>query len=272
MKILNILNKLNLESTDTKRFNKAASRRDLFKLFGETGKTIAAAAVPVALVSLASKKANAYVALQGPLEDVLNFALTLEYLEAEFYTLGLNASGLIPNGDATQIFQQISKHENAHVTFLQDTISSLGTTPVSKPTFDFTAGGTFDAFGDYATFLALSQAFEDTGVRAYKGGAASLMSNDAVLTAALQIHSVEARHASEVRRLRGLKGWITQDQRGTGMPAQTQAVYDGEQNTTHGGVNATTVTSIGSDGLTEAFDEPLDMQSVLNIANLFIVP
>jgi rubrerythrin len=53
--------------------------------------------------------------------------------------------------------------------------------------------------------LALAQAFEDTGVRAYKGQAANLMSKPDLLTAALQIHSVEARHASEVRRLRGQK-------------------------------------------------------------------
>ena len=76
--------------------------------------------------------------------------------------------------------------------------------------------------------LALAQAFEDTGVRAYKGQAGALMGNDNLLTAALQIHSVEARHASEIRRLRGLQGWITLDQRGPNMPSATQAVYDGE--------------------------------------------
>jgi hypothetical protein len=75
----------------------------------------------------------------------------------------------------------------------------------SKPTFDFTVGGAFDPFNNYTQFLALSQAFEDTGVRAYKGQATNLISTPDLLTAALQIHSVEARHASEVRRLRGLK-------------------------------------------------------------------
>jgi rubrerythrin len=63
----------------------------------------------------------------------------------------------------------------------------------------------FFSFTDYQQFLALAQAFEDTGVRAYKGQAANLMSKPDLLTAALQIHSVEARHASEVRRLRGQK-------------------------------------------------------------------
>ena len=83
----------------------------------------------------------------------------------------------------------------------------------------------------------MAQAFEDTGVRAYKGQAANLITTPDLLTAALQIHSVEARHASEVRRLRGLKGWISNDERGAGMPAATQAVYAGEGVTMQAGFN-----------------------------------
>lgn len=85
----------------------------------------------------------------------------------------------------------------------------LGASAVAKPTFDVTAGGTLDPFNDYPTFLVLSQGVEDTGVRAYKGQAAALMSDNALLTTALRTHSVEALHVSEVRRLRGQKGWIT---------------------------------------------------------------
>ena len=90
------------------------------------------------------------------------------------------------------------------------------------------------------------------------------------MSAALQIHSVEARHASEVRRLRGLKRWITQSERGAGMPEATQAVYNGENNLIQGGVDASSVTSIGVDGVTEAYDEPLTMAEVLAIGGLFI--
>lgn len=111
--------------------------------------------------------------------EVLNFARTLEYLENEFYKEGLVAAGLIP-ADRKVIFNQVSKHEASHVAFLKSAISSMGATPVSKPTFDFTAGGTYaDVFTNYQTFLALSQVFEDTGVRAYKGRAAELIGNDA---------------------------------------------------------------------------------------------
>ena len=181
---------------------------------------------------------------------------------------------------AEAIYAQISKHESAHVSFLQDT---LGEDSIESPTFDFTAGGTFDPFNEngigddmaYAQLLALAQAFEDTGVRAYKGQAGNLMglAEGAYLTAALQIHSVEARHASEIRRLRGLDGWITANERGAGIPAEAQAVYDGEENTTHGGVDVTTLGSgspFSMEASTQAYDEPMSGDTATAIASLFI--
>ncbi|MGI9113912.1 MAG: ferritin-like domain-containing protein, partial [Chthoniobacterales bacterium] len=62
-------------------------------------------------------------------------------------------------------------------------------------------------FSNYRTFLELAQTFEDTGVAAYKGQATNLITSSKLLTAALRIHSVEARHAAEIRRLRGEKPW-----------------------------------------------------------------
>ncbi len=168
---------------------------------------------------------------------------------------------------------QVSKHETAHVAVLQATITNLKGTFIPKPSFDFTAEGLFaDVFSNKDTFLAVAQTFEDTGVRAYKGQAGNLISNGAVLTAALQIHSVEARHASQIRRLRGQKGWITGSSRGD-LPPETQATYDGEGNTTHNGVDAAPFGggNGGADAVTEAFDEPLTMAAVLAIVDPFIV-
>jgi hypothetical protein len=194
---------------------------------------------------------------------VLNFALKLEYLENRFYLNGLAASGAIAAANRT-VFQQISKHESAHVAYLK---TALGSSAIAEPTFDFTANGAFpDVFTNPATFLILSQGFEDTGVRAYKGQAGALQSQPTILQAALQIHSVEARHASEVRRIRGQKGWITGA--ATDVPALA-ATYAGEDNTTQGGVPLSTITS-NTNAATEAFDEPLTMAQVLAIAGQFI--
>jgi len=205
--------------------------------------------------------------------DVLNFALTLEYLERSFYQQGLDAAGLIPNADQT-VFATISRHEDAHVDFL---LTALGGDAVAEPTFDFTGapgGLALDPFGDYPTFLALAQGFEDTGVRAYKGQAGALANDNALLTYALQIHSVEARHASKVRRMRGEKGWITQSQ--NTLPAPFAPIYGGaipESNTVQGGVDLAGLFAQfgGNDAVTEAFDEPLTMDEVLAIGGIFIV-
>lgn len=250
------------------------SRRDSFGQFSQLGKKLALAAVPFGLASLST---SAYAADISPTPSTpigaLQLALVLEYLEKEFYQMALD-SGVIPAsenaGRDLKVFQQISKHETSHVSFL---ISGLGGTAsanfVAKPTFDFTVGGAFSPFTNYQTFLALAQAFEDTGVRAYKGQAGNLISTPDLLTAALQIHSVEARHASEVRRLRGLKGWITRSERGAGMPAATQAVYDGEELTMQAGYN--TAALFGAAAGSESYDEPLTTAQAVAIANLFIV-
>lgn len=262
MNLLNIIDMLDLTKVDQDEYVKPAMRRDLFKKAKDFSLKAALASVPFAMAAMPSiVKAQPDV-----VNGVLNFALTLEYLEEEFYTMGIAKSGLISASDMN-IFAKIKQHETSHVSFLK---AALGAIAGPKPTFDFTVGGAFNTFGDYATFLKLAQAFEDTGVRAYKGQAGNLMSNDAVLTAALNIHSVEARHASVVRRLRGLKGWITLNQKGEGMPDATQAVYDGEELTTQAGLVLSTITTISGGALSEAFDEPLTRPQVEAIAGLFI--
>ena len=269
--------------TDENFMKSTGSRRDSFGQFGQLGKNLALASIPLGLATFTNK---AFASDIGPTPSTpigaLQLALTLEYLEDEFYRLGLE-SGVIPTGGRDEkVFMQIAQHEADHVEFL---IAGLGANAVAKPTFDFTVGGAFDPFNAtgignaaaYQQFLILAQAFEDTGVRAYKGQAANLISTPDLLTAALQIHSVEARHASEVRRLRGLKGWITGNQRGTGMPPATQAVYDGEENVMQAGFNTSTVSNgslgpaIPGTAGSESYDEPLTTQQSVNIANLFIV-
>jgi ferritin-like protein len=260
MSILKIFEDVYSEEVVGKNFSR---RETLTKGLGFGLKALLAA-IPLGLLETSSNKA--YANPPSTVIDILNFALTLEYLESTFYTTGLGTSGLIPSTDVT-IMMQISKHETDHVALLTTTITSLQGTPVPKPVFDFTAGGAFpNVFSNYQTFLALSNAFEDTGVRAYKGQAVGLMGSGAVLTAALDIHSVEARHASEVRRLRGLKGWISNAE-ANGLPA---AIYAGEDNTTQLTINVPTITTAPAVSVTEAFDEPLTMAQVLAIAGPFI--
>lgn len=287
MNLQNIVTEI--EKVDPEVYDRLDSRRNAMRRFAFAGKVLAAAAIPSAFGAMLKK---AYGQNNSGIVGVLNFALTLEYLEAEFYTRGVAASGLIPAGQAVAAFTVIRDHENAHVNFLRTAITSLGGAPVAKPTFDFSGGngtgtGPFaSAFSNYAVFLAVAQTFEDTGVRAYKGQAANLISNNDVLTAALQIHSVEARHAAHVRHLRRLNGslgagniqpWITGNQSNinTGNAAANAAIqksYNGEENTTQGGLNAASL-PVNNAAVTvpEAFDEPLTQAQILDIVDPFIV-
>ncbi len=237
------------------------SRRDALRQGGLLGAGLAALTLPAALAAVA-RPAHAQTVLPAKIVNALNIAYLLERLEAEFYRIGLATSGLVPAADRP-VFAQISKHEDAHVALLA---SALGSNTARIPAFDFTAGGQFDTFTNYATFTLLAQGFEDFGVRAYKGQAGNLASNDAILTTALRIHSVEARHASQIRRLRGLKGWIPFNQ--PGVPASLAAVYAGEGNTIQAGIDVSTYA--GAESATEAFDEPVtDVFAVYAVVKTF---
>ncbi|GAA5087489.1 hypothetical protein GCM10023210_10370 [Chryseobacterium ginsengisoli] len=272
MNILKLLDKL----SDDKFFTTETSRLETLTNISEFGKKAAVAAIPLGLGALmttpvkAETKETTYgggTFFKNALTDALQLALVLEYLENEYYATGLAAGSLIPNADRP-VFMQIAKHESAHVTFLKNTLTSLGVTPGAKPNFDFTAGGNFTPFTNYSQFLILAQAFEDTGVRAYKGQAGNVMSNKTVLQAALQIHSVEARHASQVRRMRANKGWIELADGGN-MPSATNPVYAGEGNITQAGFN--TSTAFGAAAGSAAYDEVLSGSDAQAIASLFIV-
>jgi hypothetical protein len=196
----------------------------------------------------------------------LNLALTAEYLETEFYANGLNTPGLIPN-ELRQVFVRILLNEVGHRETL---LTVLGFNSIPKPLLDFTARGAVpDVFSNFQSFLNLGRTFEDQGVRAIKGQAGNVMSDDFVLTTALRFHSVEARHASELRRIAGLKGWITLNQRGN-IPAIFQGVYDGEENVIQGGINLVTLTGLPATTVSEAFDEPLTADQVLRNLQPFV--
>ncbi len=128
--------------------------------------------------------------------DILNYALTLEYLEAEFYTQGV--AGDVVSGRELELVTPIRDHEQAHVTAITDTINSLGGTPVKKPKFAFPNG----TFTDRDTFLATASTFEELGVNAYHGQVTLIDSVD-ILAAAAAIAGVESRHAAILADLTG---------------------------------------------------------------------
>ena len=293
MNLQNIFSEI--EKVDADIYDRLDTRRSAMKQFANfTGKA-ALSAMPLALGSMFKK---AYGQTPTDVIATLQFALTLEYLEAKFYQIGVASVGVqtMAGADGIAAFTKIRDHENKHVAFLKTVISSLGSTPTPEPRFDFTGGkgsnnGPFKGFeATYDVFLAMAQVFEDTGVRAYKGAAGTLINNKTVLTAALNIHSVEARHASHIRQMRrarstaagaitaayvgDIKPWINLNESniGAGFQAAVQPSYNGEELTVQGGINIATVGGVSNIAASACFDEPLSRAAVLAIVDPFIIP
>ncbi|HEY4133380.1 MAG TPA: ferritin-like domain-containing protein [Gemmatimonadaceae bacterium] len=273
------------------------------------GAGLAMASVPIALAALAR---DAGAQTSSAVTDILSFALKLEIFENEFYkaVLGTSSSAaqntafatvraLVP-ATALPTLQTIQKHEAAHVAFLlsQGAVNDLNLTADS---FDFT-GGRGSGTGPFAQattnlqfLLLVTQAAEDTGVRAYKGQAPGLQTagNLPALEAALRIHSVEARHAAKIRRIRRQTGApATVRYSGTvsggdaaaagadnvaNVPAAAVTamgqIYVRENNTTQLTVNTSTLpnlpSNITANAASEAFDEPLTRAEVVAIVQGF---
>ncbi|HEX4308266.1 MAG TPA: ferritin-like domain-containing protein [Solirubrobacterales bacterium] len=120
--------------------------------------------------------------------DILNFALTLEYLESTFYEEAMKR--VKASGELKKLLPLLASDEKQHVEALEGTIKQLGGKPVSKPKFNFEYKSTDE-------FLKLAETFENTGVSAYNGAAPSIKSKQ-VLAAAGSIVQVEARHAAAI--------------------------------------------------------------------------
>jgi plastocyanin len=166
-------------------------------LLGGMAKVVAGGALAVAV---APTLGGFGLASAQDFEDdvaILNYALTLEHLEAAFYRDGLDTFSEDDFEDGVYAeLEAIRDHEEAHVETLTSTINDLGGEPVEAGEYDFGYGDDPDAF------LETAMALENTGVAAY-AGAAPAVEDDALLSAALSIHSVEARHAAYLNRLNG---------------------------------------------------------------------
>ena len=127
---------------------------------------------------------------------ILNYALTLEYLEAAFYN-GATAANMSLNSQTAAFLKIVTKDENAHVAFLK---SHLGSKAAKEPKFDFKGANTSPSM-----FMATSEVLENTGVHAYSGQALNIKSA-AYVKAAISILTIEARHASVIGLLNDPSG------------------------------------------------------------------
>ena len=182
-----------------------SSRKRFFKMLGGAGAVSAATVLLAACGDDDDKTASTGAAggAKSSADDnasdlkIVNYALTLEYLEATFYQEVLD-SGVIKDKKIGDLAKGLAEAEQEHVDALIATAKSLGGTPATKPKTKF--GETIDKGPE--TILMTAATVENLGAAAYLGQAANIKSKD-ILAAALAIHSVEARHAAALNQLVG---------------------------------------------------------------------
>lgn len=218
-----------------------SSRKRFFKMLGGAG-AVSAFSVALAACGGDDDETSSSDAAPAPAAnadsnksdlEILNYALTLEYLEADFYAQVID-SGMVKDPKVGTIAKKFGSTEQEHVDALIATIKKLGGKPVAAPKSNF--GPTFDK-GLMATLEAAADV-ENLGAAAYLGQAGNIK-NKEVLAAALAIHTVEARHAAALNTLVG-RGF------GDGKGGLSGALPDG------------------------AFAKPMDMKSVLAAVQPFL--
>jgi hypothetical protein len=307
-----------LEQADPEFLDRINPRRRVFKYLGNAGQKVTAAAVPAILASFFNRAYGQGTTLPADVQKVLTLALQLEYLEFHFYNTALNTTGLIPSSETNGI-TTIRNDEAGHINALRGVLAANAPAAYLVTDFDY-SGGSGTGAGPMATalvpngagnangalFFAAGQAFSDVGQRAYKGGAPTLNTTATkdILEAALNIHSVEARHNSHFRSVRrsivantlgsaaapaaspydaAPKSWINLiDNGGPTAPDNSKpasavygvgappTTYPADNNVAQAGVPLTTAPfTYSADAVSEAFDEPLDPNTVQTIALKF---
>jgi hypothetical protein len=181
-------------------FGTARDRRQFLKLAGVVG--VGASFVAGGLLAAptsaeaAEIKGDLQAAKTGGDIDILNYALTLEFLEYDFYAAGL-AKGFLADREK-ELVTVIGDQERQHVAAVTQFVTALGGAPATKPKITFPA----DTFASKANFLKAASNFEELGVTAYHGQVPLIVSGDA-LSAAASIAGVESRHAAIIAQLAG---------------------------------------------------------------------
>jgi hypothetical protein len=147
--------------------------------------------------SLAVATKDRFATAQSPRDvDILNYALTLEYLERDFFTRGLKA-GLLTGRDAALV-EEVRGHENEHVSALESTITDLGGSPVPSPKLEYPKG----VFRERGAWLDVAAKLEALAVGAYHGQVRRIRDVN-ILAAAASIAGTESRHAAILAELSG---------------------------------------------------------------------
>jgi hypothetical protein len=273
------------------RLEQSAPRRAALDELRRFGAKTLAAALPLAAAPLAAQARTTRTTI-----DALDLALQLERLQEALYAAVLGSSVPASFFPADPTFRAsitaMRSHQQQHIALLTSVLTTSGATVGPRPSYDFTGtkNGSQPAlfpevFSNFDEFLKLAQLLEDAGVRAYKGQAVFLASDDYILQTVLRIHATEARHATRIRMMRRLRGatvkpWPSPTDGSITTAGTTGVVYEGEDALQQYLSGSRPVpfrllpigfpgSRILTQGVPEAFDEPLTATQATALITLF---
>ncbi|SHK36211.1 ferritin-like domain-containing protein [Hymenobacter psychrotolerans] len=286
---MNILKLLaELAEINPNQLEQSAPRREALENLSRFGAKALAAALPFGLAALPAQARTTLTIL-----DSLNLFLQIERLQEALYSRALALT--VPFFPADPTFRAsvaaMQRHQQQHIVLLTDAITSSGSTAIAAPNFDFTGtkNGTQPAlfanvFTDFDQFLQVAQLLEDAAVRAYKGQV-EFLNNAFIVQTVLQLHATEARHAARIRLMRKQRGatvkpWPSPTDASITVAGKTDVVYEGEDALKQYLSNTRPVpfqllpigypgTNILTQGVPEAFDEPLNTDQTQAVLALF---
>ncbi|RYY17783.1 MAG: ferritin-like domain-containing protein [Chitinophagaceae bacterium] len=278
---MNNLNQDIIAGTDTAILSDVNSdRRQILKTLARLTGKLALSALPAGFSGVVNRAYG-----QHGTPDVaatrINHLILLEYLQAEFFETAVakGLPGLATNHFDT--FRTIAMHDKLHIDLLKGRLIPLKFPAIPKPEFDFTGGsgsgnGPYkNVFADNSILGAVARSIKDLAVRSYIAQYPHLVAGDRYYIGPINIHPVESRHAAQLRTMPFSPGfempWITRNQ--TIHPFDgLRSVYFGEENTLQDNIQIVNINgkAITVDHATEAFDEPLSMETVNAIIAPFI--
>lgn len=256
MKLTEILNDIEKNSPEVP--GNKAERRDILKSWGAK---LAAAAIPFAGITLASKKTDAKTT--DVLAEAMYFALSISKMQVAFYSQAVNYTGLIvPPMDGS--FKEILKEKGEHVAFWSYYLNQTGNPLPAALNYDFTASGNISkVFSEFGVFLQVAQALEDVGVRMYLTAINEFWVNQFYRKSAVNIGATNARHAAHVRLRRRNFGidimpWVAGTQSNS-IYGEVIKGYQDEDNIMQFKNNVVGINGfdISFEAATAAFDEPM---------------
>lgn len=256
------------------------TRKEVMNKLGKAVKKLVLASIPIVGIGASAKKAKAQYSQELETGRVLNILLQMEFVLKNFYTYADIDNPVIPD-TTSQILALFKKHHTKHIIKIKRRINVLKLPVEASPELSstFYSIENLDPKGSYDDFLQLAQVLNDASTSLYKKCIDKLVSFNCpprLHRTLLRMHTLEARQTAYIRMIRSergveeLKPWISNTTGNNILPVFND-IYENEENTTHSGIEVSSIASVPPLSVQEAWDEPCSDEAINNLFKLLKV-